>query len=131
MLYFRLRQARKHGRYCSRYAPVMTNDWEVWVAKDRGGYGWDRPTVRAALSLAEQSGPAVAALARKICAIPAPTFHEAERAAFVAEQFRARGLAPLGDPAGNVTSAASGHPARWDAPSSRPTPIPSSRSALI
>ena len=49
-------------------------------------------------------GTAVAALARKICAIPAPTFHEAERAAFVAEQFRARGLAPLGDPAGNVTT---------------------------
>ena len=83
---------------------MFNNDWEVRVANERGGYGWDRPTVRAALSLAEQSGPAVAALARKICAIPAPTFHEAERAAFVAEQFRARGLAPLGDPAGNVTT---------------------------
>lgn len=74
------------------------------MAKDRGGYGWDRPAVRAALAAAEQRAPAVAALARAICAIPAPTFHEAERAAFVAEQFRARGLAPLGDPAGNVTA---------------------------
>jgi acetylornithine deacetylase/succinyl-diaminopimelate desuccinylase-like protein len=76
----------------------------VLVARERGGYGWDRPSVRAALSAAEQSAPAVAALARKICAIPAPTFQEAERAAFVADQFRARNLAPLGDPAGNVTA---------------------------
>jgi tripeptide aminopeptidase len=76
----------------------------VRVARERGGYGWDRPSVRAALLAAEQSAPAVAALARKICAIPAPTFHEAERAAFVADQFRARHLAPLGDPAGNVTA---------------------------
>lgn len=74
------------------------------MAKGRSGYGWARPAVRAALAAAEQSGPTVAALARKICAIPAPTFHEAERAAFVAEQFRVRGLAPLGDPAGNVTA---------------------------
>lgn len=74
------------------------------MANDRGGYGWDRPAVRAALAAAEQSGPTVAALARKICAIPAPTFQEAERAAFVSEQFRAHGLAPLGDPAGNVTA---------------------------
>jgi acetylornithine deacetylase/succinyl-diaminopimelate desuccinylase-like protein len=40
--------------------------------------------------------------AQRICAIPAPTFAEAERAAFVAERFRALGLATRIDEVGNV-----------------------------
>src|SRR5436190_2590677 len=74
------------------------------VARERNSYGWERPAVRAALAAAEGSTRDVAALARQFCEIPAPTFHEAERAAFVAEQFRAGGLEPAGDAAGNVTA---------------------------
>ncbi|MGN6814271.1 MAG: M20/M25/M40 family metallo-hydrolase [Thermomicrobiales bacterium] len=74
------------------------------MAKDREHYGWGKPAVRAALAAAAQSGPAVAALARRIAEIPAPTFHEADRAAFVATQFTELGLAPAGDEAGNVTA---------------------------
>jgi acetylornithine deacetylase/succinyl-diaminopimelate desuccinylase-like protein len=73
------------------------------VAKERNGYGWERPAVRAALAAAEASAREVAALARQICEIPAPTFAEAERAAFVAAQFSGMDLAPQGDEAGNVT----------------------------
>ena len=73
------------------------------MAKERNGYGWDRPTVRAALTAAEASAREVAALARQISEIPAPTFAEAERAAFVAAQFGGMDLAPQGDEAGNVT----------------------------
>ncbi len=72
------------------------------MAKDRAGYGWDRPAVRAALAAAERGGPATADLARRICAIPAPTFEEAERAAFVRDQFAGPDLQVAGDPAGNV-----------------------------
>ncbi len=73
------------------------------MAKERNGYGWDRPAVRAALAAAEASAREVAALARQISEIPAPTFAEAERAAFVAAQFSDIGLSPQGDEAGNVT----------------------------
>ncbi len=80
------------------------------VARDAGGhsYGWDHPAVRAARELAEGSVGAVADLARRVCEIPAPTFAEAERAAFVAEGFRALGLDPEGDEAGNVTARRAG-----------------------
>lgn len=74
------------------------------VANDRRGHGWDAPTVRAALNAAEQSVPAVADLARRISEIPAPTFEEAERAAFVRDQFAALGLEVSEDAAGNVTA---------------------------
>jgi tripeptide aminopeptidase len=78
------------------------------VAKDREQFGWSKPAVRAALAAAAQSGPAVAALARRIAEIPAPTFHEADRAAFVAEQFTALGFTPAGDEAGNVIACRAG-----------------------
>lgn len=78
------------------------------MARDRNSYGWERAAVRAALAAAEGSAREVAALARQICEIPAPTFQEAERAAFVAEQFRAGGLEPVGDVAGNVTARRNG-----------------------
>lgn len=78
------------------------------MARDRNGYGWGNPAVRAALTAAEASARDVAALARQICEIPAPTFAEAERAAFVAEHFRAGGLQPVGDSAGNVTARRNG-----------------------
>ncbi len=65
------------------------------MAKERNGYGWGRPTVRAALAAAEASVREVAALARQISEIPAPTF--------VAAQFSGMDLAPQGDEAGNVT----------------------------
>lgn len=74
------------------------------MAHDRRGYGWDEPAVRAALSAAEQSAPAVADLARRVSEIPAPTFEEAERAAFVRDQFAALGLEVGEDAAGNVTA---------------------------
>lgn len=74
------------------------------MAKDRNGYGWDRPAVRAALTAAEGSARDVAALARQISEIPAPTFQEERRAAFVAEQFAKGGLEATGDVAGNVTT---------------------------
>ncbi|HWR54743.1 MAG TPA: M20/M25/M40 family metallo-hydrolase [Bryobacteraceae bacterium] len=38
----------------------------------------------------------------ELCRIPAPTFLEEKRAAWMAEQFRAMGYAPQVDPAGNV-----------------------------
>jgi acetylornithine deacetylase/succinyl-diaminopimelate desuccinylase-like protein len=44
----------------------------------------------------------VIAQARKICAVPAPTFAEARRAELVAGMFKAAGFAPRRDPAGNV-----------------------------
>ena len=78
------------------------------MARDRNGYGWEHPTVRAALTAAETSTRDVAALARQICEIPAPTFQEEQRAAFVAEQFRAGGLTTTGDLAGNVTAVRAG-----------------------
>jgi acetylornithine deacetylase/succinyl-diaminopimelate desuccinylase-like protein len=78
------------------------------VARDRERFGWDRPAVRAALAAAERSGPAVAELARRVCEIPAPTFEEAERAAFVRERFAALGLDARGDEAGNVTARRAG-----------------------
>jgi acetylornithine deacetylase/succinyl-diaminopimelate desuccinylase-like protein len=45
---------------------------------------------------------AVLAEARCICAVPAPTFHEAARAELVAALFADAGLAPVRDGAGNV-----------------------------
>ena len=84
------------------------------MAKDREQFGWSKPAVRAALAAAAQSGPAVAALARRIAEIPAPTFHEADRAAFVAEQFTALGFTPAGDEAGNVIACRAGtQPVAW------------------
>ena len=44
----------------------------------------------------------VLAEARRICAVPAPTFHEAARAELVAGLFADAGLAPVRDDAGNV-----------------------------
>ena len=78
------------------------------MARDRNGYGWEHPMVRAALTAAETSTRDVAALARQICEIPAPTFQEEQRAAFVAEQFQAGGLTTTGDVAGNVTAVRAG-----------------------
>ena len=78
------------------------------MARDRNGYGWEHPAVRAALTAAETSTRDVAALARQICEIPAPTFQEERRAAFVAEQFAAGGLTATGDVAGNVTAVRAG-----------------------
>ncbi len=78
------------------------------MAKDRNGYGWEQPAVRAALAAADASTREVAALARQIAEIPAPTFHEATRAAFVADRFRAIGLTPADDQAGNVTARRAG-----------------------
>ncbi len=78
------------------------------VAKAQDSYGWQQPAVRMALTAAEGSSQAVAQLARQICEIPAPTFQEERRAAFVAEQFTAVGLTPLGDAAGNVTAKIAG-----------------------
>lgn len=78
------------------------------MARDRNGYGWERPAVRAALTAAEGNARDVAALARQICEIPAPTFQEERRAAFVAEQFEAGGLDAVGDAAGNVTARRAG-----------------------
>ena len=92
----------------NRAARATVAGREGVVAKDRNGYGWDHPAVRAALTAAETSAGDVAALARQICEIPAPTFQEEQRAAFVAEQFRAGGLEAVGDEAGNVTARRAG-----------------------
>lgn len=73
------------------------------MAKKDAMYGWDQPALQAALTAAEDSVRAVTALARQIAEIPAPTFQEEERAAFVAAQFAAQGLTPERDAAGNVT----------------------------
>lgn len=78
------------------------------MARERNSYDWERPTVRAALAAAEASVRDVTALARQISEIPAPTFAEAERAAFIAEQFKRLKLTPQGDEAGNVTARRSG-----------------------
>ena len=78
------------------------------MASGREGYGWDRPEVRAALAVAQRRAPAVADLARQVAEIPAPTFHEEERAAFVRRRFEELGLAPEGDAAGNVVAARRG-----------------------
>lgn len=55
-------------------------------------------------SLIEEHLPRIADLTARICAIPAPTFHEAERARFMAEQFRQRGLSVEVDELGNVVA---------------------------
>ncbi|GBD16634.1 Succinyl-diaminopimelate desuccinylase [bacterium HR26] len=55
-------------------------------------------------SLIEEHLPRVVDLTARICAIPAPTFHEAERSRFVAEQFRQRGLAVELDDLDNVVA---------------------------
>lgn len=78
------------------------------MATNSGGYGWDKPSVRAALTLAERSAPTVCELARCVAEIPAPTFHEAARAAFVHHYFSERKLAPEDDIAGNVTARLAG-----------------------
>lgn len=52
--------------------------------------------------LAARAAPRVLDLAVTVCRIPAPTFEEARRAAFVRERFEALGLAPWTDDAGNV-----------------------------
>src|SRR5205085_11970007 len=74
---------------------------EAGVGQRDCGYGWDGPAVGAALAAAERSVPAVVELARRVAEIPAPTFEEAERAAFVRDRFAEAGLAPEGDAAGN------------------------------
>lgn len=66
-------------------------------------YDWTKPEVRAALAAAGASTGDVAMLARRVAEIPSPTFHEAERAEFVRQQFAAQGYEPVGDEAGNVT----------------------------
>jgi tripeptide aminopeptidase len=50
----------------------------------------------------ERHTPAVLDLAQRICAIPAPTFSEERRAAFVREEFAAQGLEAWIDDAGNA-----------------------------
>ncbi len=55
-------------------------------------------------SLIEEHLPRIVDLTARICAIPAPTFHEAERARFMAEQFRQRGLAVEVDDLHNVVA---------------------------
>ena len=50
------------SRQGERVAALDRRLGEVRVAKDRGGYGWDRPTVRAALSLAEVVAPGEAVI---------------------------------------------------------------------
>ena len=55
-------------------------------------------------SLIEEHLPRIVDLTARICAIPAPTFHEAGRARFMAEQFRQRGLSVEVDELGNVVA---------------------------
>ncbi|MCM8748357.1 M20/M25/M40 family metallo-hydrolase [Thermomicrobiaceae bacterium CFH 74404] len=55
-------------------------------------------------SLIQEHLPRIVDLTARICAIPAPTFHEAERARFMAEQFRQRGLAVEVDSLDNVVA---------------------------
>ncbi|HEX5502582.1 MAG TPA: M20/M25/M40 family metallo-hydrolase [Thermomicrobiales bacterium] len=76
--------------------------------KAHGDYGWDRPAVRAALDAAAGCAAEVAALARRIAEVPAPTFHEAERAAFVRDRLADLGLAPEVDAAGNAVARRAG-----------------------
>jgi len=56
----------------------------------------------AIFEVVERNTPVVLGLAQRICAIPAPTFSEERRAAFVQEEFAAQGLDAWIDEAGNV-----------------------------
>lgn len=61
------------------------------------------PAVARALAWVESRTAQVAEEAIRICEIPAPTFEEGERAAYVRGRFEALGLVEVGiDPAGNV-----------------------------
>ncbi|GAC1357452.1 MAG: M20/M25/M40 family metallo-hydrolase [Herpetosiphon sp.] len=66
------------------------------------GYDWNNSHLQAALDTAASTARAVATIAREICTHPAPTFHEAERAAYIAAQWSARGVQSTTDTAGNV-----------------------------
>ena len=50
----------------------------------------------------EEHTAAVLALAQRICVIPAPSFSEEQRAAFVKAEFDAQGLSSWIDEVGNV-----------------------------
>jgi acetylornithine deacetylase/succinyl-diaminopimelate desuccinylase-like protein len=54
--------------------------------------------------LAAAALPTICDLTEEICLIPAPSYHEKRRAAFVAEQLRARGLVAEVDEIGNVVA---------------------------
>ncbi len=56
----------------------------------------------ASFEAVERHTPVVLDLAQRICAIPAPTFSEERRAAFVREEFAAQGLEAWIDEAGNA-----------------------------
>jgi len=56
----------------------------------------------AIVAAVERHTPAVLDLAQRICTIPAPTFSEERRAAFVREEFAAQGLDAWIDEAGNA-----------------------------
>src|SRR3954469_16109826 len=62
-----------------------------------------RPDIKKALAYIESSHERTLATQVAIAEIPAPTFHESERARYMAEQFRVRGLKNVEiDKQGNV-----------------------------